>query len=336
MKLDKGTLLRQGDRIGVNLIVLDVIDGGAKEPVYIVWHQGLWCPLACKIFPSYESATREAAILAEFSHPFIVRIFGVEQPGCLLMPFLEGRTLAGMIDDAPKNRLSVSDALRVAIHIGSALLHIHERGFLHLDIKPGNIIVTPGGRPVLFDFGTARRLEAPRPSDVTGTNAYIAPEECRLGNTGPAADVFSLAVTLFEMLTGEMPFGREEETGPFPQTIREPTPPRVLRKSIPEDLENLIVACLEHNPDYRPTLQEIIPVLNSFITHGPGMWPVDFDPARGKFTRKGSPRNGRVLRQSTRSQTLGSSDESRPIELVKSSVDRQGTSESSRVVGFPL
>lgn len=315
MKLDKGMLLRQGDRIGVNLIVLDVIDDGAKEPIYIVWHQGQWCPLACKMFPSHEGAMREAAILTEFSHPFIVRIFGVERPGCLLMPFLEGRTLAQIIDDAPRNRLSVSDALRVAIHIGSALLHIHERGFLHLDIKPGNIIVTPGGRPVLFDFGTARRLEAPRPSEVTGTNAYIAPEECHLGETGPAADVFSLAVTLFEMLTGEMPFGRDDKTGPFPQTIREPTPPRIHRKSIPEELENLIVACLERNPDYRPTLQEILPALNSFITHGPSMWPIDFDPARGKFISKRRPRNRRTSRQRIRSQTLVVNDESRSIEL---------------------
>lgn len=285
MKIVKSALLPEGAKLGVNLTVLGVIDGGAKEPVYIVWHQGLWCPLACKVFPSQESAEREAAVLSEFAHPFIVRNFGIERPGCLLMPFLEGRTLADIIDHAPRRRLAISDALRVALHVGSALIHIHDQGYLHLDIKPGNIIVTPGGRPILFDFGTARQQRSKRPSAITGTNSYIAPEECALGDTGPAADVFSLGVTLYEMMTGEMPFGQDRKAIPFPQLTRVPDPLANHRKGVPEHLENLIFACLERNPDFRPTLSEILPALNGFITAGPAMWPDSFDPSSGTKKR---------------------------------------------------
>ena len=178
----------------------------------------------------------------------------------------------------PKTRLGVSDALRVAIHIGSALTHVHARGYIHLDIKPDNIMIAPGGRPVVFDFGTARLIGAKRPDRVCGTDAYIAPEECQLGNAGPPADIFSLGVTLYEMLTGFMPFGASTPTLPFPQTKRPPISLRKHRPSVPARLENLIFACLENRARFRPTLDELLPLLNQLITRGPKMWPETFRP----------------------------------------------------------
>ena len=277
----KVPLAKTGSMLGSHLTVLGVIDGGGVEPVYIVWnHHQSWCPMACKVMQSYENAQHEADVLREFAHPNIVRVFDVVQPGFLLMPFLEGPLLSHMIDHAPKRHLAVSNALRVAIHMGAAINHVHARGFLHLDVKPDNVIVAAGGHPVLFDFGTARKIGAPRPGKVIGTNSYIAPEECLLGDTGPSADVFSLGVTLYEMLTGEIPFGKGTAKAPFPQLKLDPEPLRDYRSSVPCALENLIFACLERNPEFRPDLAELLPALNNMIQSGPRMWPEGFKPER--------------------------------------------------------
>ena len=145
--------------------MLGIIDGGSIDPVYIVWNKRDWCPMACKVFSSSVRAKREADVLSSLSHPNIVRLLDLEAPVHLLMPFLEGPTLANMIRNAPRNRLGIDDALRIAIHIGAALIHVHERGYLHMDVKPSNVIIARGGTPILFDFrhrktprgGTARR-----------------------------------------------------------------------------------------------------------------------------------------------------------------------------------
>ncbi len=298
-QVPKIPLAKVGSMLGSKFTVLGVIDGGGTEPVYIVWNHESWCPMACKVMQSMENAEREAEVLREFSHPNIVRVFEVVRPGYLLMPFIEGPLLSNLIDHAPKRRLGISNALRVAIHMGAAINHVHTRGFLHLDVKPDNVIVAAGGHPVLFDFGTARRIGAPRPDKVIGTNSYIAPEECRLGDTGPGADVFSLGVTIYEMLTGEIPFGKGTPKAPFPQLKLDPTPVRDYRPAVPRPLENLIFACLERNPDFRPALAELLPALNTMIQSGPRMWPQDFKP--GRLGKKASQR-ARAVSNSVRTE----------------------------------
>lgn len=260
---------------GKGLTALGGIDLGSDEPVYIVWHHADWCPMACKVMKSERRARAEAEKLAALAHPYIVRSLGVIAPNLLLMPFLEGWRLSDKIDDKTAKPISISDALRLAIHVGSALAHVHARGYLHLDVKPDNVMIVAGGRPVLFDFGTARLQSAKRPARVCGTDAYIAPEECRLQHAGPAADVFSLGVMLYETLTRELPFGRPSRAVPFPQTRREAVPPRMRRRAIPAALDTLLMACLERNAEFRPTLDELLPALNACITHGPGMWPAE-------------------------------------------------------------
>ncbi len=300
-------LAKIGSMLGSHLTVLGVIDGGGCEPVYIVWNHQSWCPMACKVMQSFENAEHEAEVLREFSHPNIVRVFDVVRPGYLLMPFLEGPLLSHMIDHAPKRRLAVSNALRVAIHMGAAINHVHARGFLHLDVKPDNVIVAAGGHPVLFDFGTARRIGAPRCKKVIGTNSYIAPEECVLGDTGPSADVFSLGVSLYEMLTGEIPFGKGTAKAPFPQLKLDPTPLRNYRPSVSRTIENLIFACLERNPEFRPDLAELLPALNNMIESGPRMWPDFFKPDKVKQKRS-EPQASAALHDSATSAASSLSD----------------------------
>jgi serine/threonine protein kinase len=260
-----------------------------RHPIHLVWNSRAWCPMACKLFASAAEAAREARILAALEHPNIVRQFGATEHGALLLEFLEGPTLAAMIDgaDAP---MSLSDALRAAIHVGGALQHMHAKRFVHLDLAPTNIIVT-GRRPVLIDFGTARCVTAPRPSRVVGTDPYIAPEECALGNVTPAADVFGLAVLTYELLTRRRPFPRRATTRPFPQLDCEPTPLRRYRKGLPAKLEELIAACLSRNPEARPPLDELLPRLNGMIRTGRPMWPAGFQPGEGA----GRPERPRAL-----------------------------------------
>jgi eukaryotic-like serine/threonine-protein kinase len=276
---DTRQAFKVGDRIGKELTVLGVLDKGGHDPVYVVWHHGAWCYMACKVFGASRMAKREAEILLTLTHPNIVRSFGLGKPASLLTELLDGPILSRMIHSQPKKQLSVSDAVRVTIHLGAALEYAHTKGVLHLDVKPYNVIVAPGGRPVLYDFGCARLEGAPRPPLVAGTDPYIAPEECLRERVTPAADVFGLGVTLYEMLTGELPFREGTRGQRFPQTKEPPVPVRIRRASVPASLNDLVLSCLARDPDRRPTIAALLPALHHFIRRGPPMWPNGFQPA---------------------------------------------------------
>jgi len=277
---DRQQAFKTGARIGDELTVLGVLDKGGEEPVYIVWHHGAWCYLACKVFRSSRSAKREADYLSAMAHPNIVRFFGLSKPANLLTELLDGPVLSQMIREHPKRRLSVSDAMRVAIHVGGALDYMHSKGVLHLDVKPHNVIVAFGGRPVLYDFGSARPVGAPRPSDISGTDPYIAPEECLRESVTSAADVFGLGVTLYEMLTGEVPFREGNGTARFSQTKEAPIPVRRHRPGVPASLDDVVLSCLARDPQSRPRIADLLPSLHHFIHEGSPIWPPGFEPER--------------------------------------------------------
>lgn len=264
-------------RIGADLTVLEVVHRRRHRPVYIVWHARLACPVACKALRSKKRAQDEARILKRLRHPYIVRSFGTYAARYLLTEFLDGPTLAQLAAAHPHGRLSLSNALRIAVHLASALTHIHQRGFIYLDMKPGNVVVRDG-RPILIDFGTTRAARARRPALVHGTDPYIAPEECRCRPITTAADVFGLGVTFYELATGHLPFPEGTKSRPFPQTSTKPASMRRHRASIPRALDTLVLRCLEKKPDDRPSLRELMLGLHHFIKTGPRMWPPGFVP----------------------------------------------------------
>jgi serine/threonine protein kinase len=273
-KIDVGT------RVGTDLTVLGIVDDHGDEPVYLVWHRKSWCPMLGKLLQSEAAAQHEAKILLALGHPNIVRCFGVHASTWLLMEYLEGPSLHQVTKSRRKEQLGINDALRISIYVGAALSHVHDRGLVHLDVKPANIVVV-NGRPILCDFGIARWQGAPRRHDgVTGTEGYVAPEECRLEEVTPAADIFGLGVTLYELLTSHMPFAAKSEAEPYPQISQKPRTVREYRPSVPIDLERLILNCLSRDPKARPDLAALLPSLHRFISGGPQMWPADFHPEK--------------------------------------------------------
>lgn len=276
MSPQSGKRVRVGGKIGPDLTVLSHIGGNNSDPVHLVWNHTSWCPMACKTFSSTRRARREALALSSLRHPNIVRCLGFLEPVYTLMEYLEGPTLGQFISRQPQTRLGVSDAVRVAIHIGSALSHMHASGFLHMDVKPDNIILVHG-RPVLFDFGSIRKIGAKRPPLIAGTDPYIAPEECEKGHATEASDVFSLGVTLYEMLTGRLPFPDRGRSRSFPQVKVEPRALRKRRPAVQARLEDLVHGCLERDPSKRLTLPTLLPALNAMISTGSRMWPAGFE-----------------------------------------------------------
>ncbi len=263
--------IKVGSALSAHITVAGIVDGESVNPVYLVWDQRDWCPKACKVFDSTKNAQHEATLLQRFDHPNLARCFGSESPGLMLMEFLEGPTLSGFISSKPTGKLSVSDAMRVAIYIGSALNHMHRRGYLHLDVKASNIIISRD-RPVLIDVGTARKIHAPNPASVIGTDNYMSPEQCTMGKLTASSDVYALGVLLFRMLTGKFPLP-ETRGKNFAQLKYTPTPLRRLRPRASLKLERIITACLERTPNARPPLHVLLPALHDCISAGPMMWP---------------------------------------------------------------
>ncbi len=208
--------------------------------------------MACKIIGSQRRARREASVLSALDHPNIVRFFGEARPAHLLMEYLDGPTLGRLIRTSRQRRLSVANALRVAIHVG----------------------------PVLFDFGAARPRTDRRLGYTGGTDPYMAPEQCRGGRVTPASDVFGLGVTLYESLSGRHPFPEGTRRKPFPQLSVSPAPLRPFAPAVPASLEKLVLACLAPKPSARPSMAELLPKLHEFIRTGPRMWPETVERAR--------------------------------------------------------
>ncbi len=258
-----------GARLSKALTVVGLVSHG-PESVYMAWHHAKWCPVACKVMKSRKRALREAGVLQALSHPNIVRGLGVEGQTNLLMEYLDGPTLRDFIRSRARKRMSLSDAMRVAIHIGGALAHVHERGFVYLDVKPSNIIIFDG-RPILFDVGTVQKQK--QLTTAIGTDDYMAPEQCKKGRVGPYTDVFGLGVTLYQMLTGKLPFTGYGKKNPHPQLARDPVPLRRYLPKAPAALDQLVLTCLNRNPKQRPALAELLPALHSFIRSGSPMWP---------------------------------------------------------------
>jgi predicted Ser/Thr protein kinase len=247
--------------------ILHEIGRGGMGVVYKAFHPGLKRTVALKVLIAGEDASeeaiarfhREAEAVAKLGHhPNIVPVYDIgreRKRHYFAMHYVEGKSLDGMIDDgeiAPKR------AALLARKIAEALQHAHDRGVLHRDVKPANILVSREGEPQITDFGLAKDVESDSrmtTSGVTlGTPHYMPPEQAdgKLEAIDARSDVYALGASLYEMLTFQPPF----EGGSVMEIIRkvllvDPVSPRKKNPMVDRDLETICLKCLEKRQEKR-------------------------------------------------------------------------------------
>jgi eukaryotic-like serine/threonine-protein kinase len=243
------------------------IGSGGFGVVYEAWDGRLERPVAVKAIEQQGEAgrrvLREAQAAARLNHPGIVTLYelGEEDGNALLVTELvEGSTLARL---AHAGELSDREIGEVGADLCEALDHAHSRGVVHRDIKPQNVQVTEtDGEPhaKLMDFGIARLAEdspLTAPGDIVGTLAYMSPEQAEGRPAGPEADVYSLALTLYECWSGENPHRRSSPAATARAIGARTRPLHRLRPDLPRELTESIDACLLARPGRRPSLEDL-------------------------------------------------------------------------------
>ena len=252
------------------------IGSGGFGVVYEAWDGRLERTVAVKAIESRGEAgrrvLREAQAAARLNHPGIVTLYemGEEDGNALLVTELvEGSTLARLGRDGA---LSDREIAEIGADLCEALDHAHARGVVHRDIKPQNVVVAPEGefRAKLMDFGIARLADGASltaPGDVVGTLAYMSPEQAEGRSAGPEADVYSLALTLYECWGGENPNRRATPAATARAIGDRLRPLRRLRPDLPRELSDTIDAALAPCPARRPSLEELGSAIEDSLDH---------------------------------------------------------------------
>ena len=247
--------------------MVDHLGRGGMADVYKAYHDGLAVYRAIKVVRK-ELVTEgdfkarfstEAKAVAKLRHPNIVQVQDFCAEGgqyYMVMEYVEGRNLKEcVLQDGPIR--PIERAAAMIGQLASALHYAHGQGIIHRDIKPQNIILDPNGDPVLTDFGIAKLTESNSQLTQTGmsigTPAYMAPEQA-LGdrNVGPAADIYSLTVVLYEALTGKVPFDADTPLATMLKIMNDPLPlPKEVCGEISDSLQRVILKGMARKPEDR-------------------------------------------------------------------------------------
>jgi eukaryotic-like serine/threonine-protein kinase len=172
----------------------------------------------------------------------------------IVMEYIAGRPVKSFLDKTP---LPPQEAAAIGAKIASALHDVHRQHVIHLDLKPSNVIISDKGDAVLIDFGLSRHEQLPdlvgeEFDDPVGTGPYVAPEQVLRDRGDPRSDIFALGVILYFLATGERPFGEPQTAGEWRHRLwRDPQPPRYWNKDFPPWLQEVILRCLEVDPNAR-------------------------------------------------------------------------------------
>lgn len=256
--------LKRGADIDPSLVVIESLGLGSRYEAYRAWDRTLFCEAAVKVIRPHrvdddraiEGFERETSIGMRVAHPYLVRILrwtlAAPRP-YLVMEFVSAPTLGAHLIDV--GAVSVPEICLLGIRMAGALHHLHTHGVVHLDVKPDN--VTMGVPPKLLDLSLARSFAGKmKLRHSVGTAAYMPPEQCEHGEVSPQSDLFSLGATLYEGVSGMLPFPEGERTAEartdrYPQ-LEVDAPPLSEVADVPRALEQLVTACLNRDVARRP------------------------------------------------------------------------------------
>jgi serine/threonine-protein kinase len=277
----------QGSRWPVipGYVILSELGRGGMGVVYRAWQDSLHRLVAIKMVLPRGAADAhnlsrfrtEAEAVARLEHPNIVQIHEVGETkgySYIALQFVDGGNLAQKLAGAP---LPVRQAAALTETLARAIHYAHQRGIIHRDLTPSNVLLTDAGVPKVTDFGLAKILaggsDQTQSGEILGTPSYMAPEQAlgKVREAGPAADIYSLGAILYEMLTGRPPF----KAATLLETLdlvksQDPVPPARLQPNLPRDVETICLKCLEKEPRKRyPSAEALADDLARFLADRP-------------------------------------------------------------------
>lgn len=356
-----------------NCHIKKLLGRGGMGSVYLGHHLGLDIPVAVKILnpnwiTSEELVQRfflEARAAAKIDSPYVVRVLQVAQENGLYfiqMEFVAGQSLAQILKE--QSPLEIRWGVSYLYQIAMGLQTAHEAGIVHRDIKPENILITPKGQVKITDFGLAKSFQKAshltQAGQILGTPQYMSPEQCSGQESDTRSDIYSLGVTLYYMLTGQLPFTSENTMSLLIKHLQGKfEPPRTIRPEIPLALEKITLQMMARQPvDRYASLQQVLsdlsPVLPTYgmtpawnlgtpmpptHSHAPTMLTSNSAIAEKTAAHLPSASNQTVANQSDTGTTIAesplSNDSQLPIIsedlLIRSSPNNQGASTTSPV-----
>lgn len=255
-------MVKIGMVIGGRYEIQELIGTGGMSDVYRAKDNKLNRNVAVKVLKQEFSENRdfvakfrkEAEAAANLMHPNIVTVYDVgEENGIsyIVMELVDGYTLKQYIEK--KSRLTISECISIALPIASGIEAAHNNGIIHRDIKPQNVIISKDGKVKVTDFGIAKTTTSNTiSSNVMGSVHYTSPEQARGGFSDEKSDIYSLGITLFEMVTGRVPFNGDTTVAIAIKHIQEEMPsPRIYVEDVPISIEQIILKCTQKSPDRR-------------------------------------------------------------------------------------
>lgn len=310
-------MIKIGMMIGDRYEVLEKIGTGGMSDVYKAKDHKLNRFVAVKVLKqefgenaNFVSKFRiEAQAAAGLMHPNIVNVYDVGEEGgihYIVMELVDGITLKKYIEK--KARLSVKEAISIAIQVSMGIEAAHNNHIIHRDIKPQNIIISKEGKVKVTDFGIAKAATSNTiTSNVMGSVHYTSPEQARGGYSDEKSDIYSLGITMFEMLTGRVPFNGETTVAIAIKHIQEEMPsPREYVPEIPISVEQIVCKCCQKSPDRRyQSMAELVADLKQSLINPDEDFVKVVDPDEEASTRMITDRDmAQIKRQSDRRDSM--------------------------------